>query len=160
MLSFNSDESSPFYNQTDTSQQVNLTAAPNTTTPTVNFFENDTTGTCDTGYSIASPPSSGSSSCLNGQGGPFGNDTLTNVAGNWTTGSEVPIYWSAAGAFFGFAPTPGQANASTKAGVQVEVEYNYSQAPSVGTPEPATLLLLGSGLSFVAARLRRRASGR
>jgi hypothetical protein len=45
---------------------------------------------------------------------------------------------------------------SNYVGTEIILTYDYEMTPTGGTPEPTTLLLLGSGLSFVAARLRRR----
>jgi hypothetical protein len=55
----------------------------------------------------------------------------------------------------GPSPNSDAPNGSTAAS-EVVVTFTYDvPPPSTGTPEPATLLMLGTGLSFVASRLRR-----
>jgi len=76
------------------------------------------------------------------------------------TGSSLTLYETVASSG-GANGASENSSASAGAGTEIQLVYTYdlpSTGPT-GTPEPATLLLLGTGLSFVASRLRRVKNG-
>jgi len=82
-----------------------------------------------------------------------------------TTGvsGTTNIYEQVTGSASISGPTPNSDVPNNVAGgSEVVVTFTYDVTtqgpPPTGTPEPATLLLLGTGLSFVASRLRRNKS--
>jgi len=83
------------------------------------------------------------------------NFTTSALNAAFTGAGTVNLYWNVLGVQSESGPANAQVFFSDYAGAEIIITYNYSPNPT-GTPEPATLLLLGSGLTFVAARLRRR----
>jgi hypothetical protein len=96
----------------------------------------------------------------------FNNTTVsdslaTDSTGYYTSsyvgGSSFNLYEQVTGSasISGGSPNSDAPNSATGAS-EVVVTFTYDlPTSSTGTPEPASLLLLGTGLSFVAAKLRR-----
>jgi len=92
----------------------------------------------------------------NTTGNPNSNtQTLSNGAfeGSGTT----DVYWGVQGLLnsaISGSGTGASSGFSDYVGTELILEYNYTPGSTI--PEPGTLLLLGSGLTFAASRLRRR----
>jgi hypothetical protein len=71
--------------------------------------------------------------------------------------STVPIFWQTTNNNVTSASNLSAHTETDYIGVEIQVNYFYNfPTQQTGVPEPATLLLLGSGLSFVGAKLRKR----
>jgi hypothetical protein len=85
---------------------------------------------------------------------PTGTGQSTSA---YSGNSNVNIYEAVQGNF-SVTGASGHGNGASFAGSEVQLVYTYDDGIHSATPEPATLLLLGSGLSFLGAKLRRRAA--
>jgi len=87
------------------------------------------------------------------------NGVNVGSTASFTTASTVNIYEAVKGSFnAGSSGGSGTGNGTSLAGTEIDLIYTYDDGITSATPEPATLLLLGSGLSFLGAKLRRRSA--
>jgi len=88
------------------------------------------------------------------------NTSKTGSTAAFTGSGTTNIYEQVTGSVAVSGPTgTGDIPNTSIAASEVVLTFTYditSTGPTSGTPEPATLLLLGTGLSFVASRLRRK----